>query len=348
MKITFVLPGGGRSGGVKCTVKVANGLLRKGHRVRLLVNKGGRSPRTQLRNLWLRARYTCSNDWLHLFKGPVERFSDIRKCTFENKEIVVASGWWAAAEVRRVNQNGIIKVHHVRGMLKDADQMRAAWGENVPKIVIASFLQDAIEQICNQKVYAIIPNGIDTAEFYPSVPESQRNGVGTIYGQSYQKDPETVLKVLENLRASRPETPLRVFSLNRKPKDIPSEIYHRLPPLEKAREIYSRSMVWVLGSYSEGFGVPILEAMACGCAVVSTSCGGPEDIIKNGENGFLVEVGDVKQIVNRVEELLDDGELRQRFVKNSQETLKKFSWESSIDQLEKALSNIAGSQFDGS
>ncbi len=56
-----------------------------------------------------------------------------------------------------------------------------------------------------------------------------------------------------------------------------------------------------------------------------------------------VEVGDVKQIVNRVEDLLDDGELRQRFVKNSQETLKKFSWESSIDQLEKALSNIAGS-----
>ena len=88
--------------------------------------------------------------------------------------------------------------------------------------------------------------------------------------------------------------------------------------------------------------------MACGCAVVSTSCGGPQDIIKDGENGFLVKVGDVKQIVNRVKELLDDGELRQRFVRNSKETLKKFSWESSIDRLERALSNIAGSRFDGS
>jgi glycosyltransferase involved in cell wall biosynthesis len=194
-------------------------------------------------------------------------------------------------------------------------------------------------------VYAIIPDGMDPAEFYPSVPESERNGVGTIYGQGYHKDPETVLKVLENLRVSHPETPQRVFSLNRKPKDIPRDIFHRLPPLEKAREIYSSSLVWFLGSYSEGFGLPVLEAMACGCAVVSTRCGGPEDIINNGENGFLVDVGDVEQIVKKIKELLDDGELRQRFVKNSQETLKKFSWESSIDQLEKALRNIARSRF---
>jgi len=231
-------------------------------------------------------------------------------------------------------------------MLKDADQMRAAWGENVPKIVVASYLEEVIKQICNQKVYAIIPNGIDTAEFYPSVPESERNGVGTIYGQGYHKDPETVLKVLERLQTRCTGIPLRVFSAHRKPKDIPREIYHRLPPLEKTREIYSRSLVWFLGSCSEGFGVPVLEAMACGCAVVSTNCGGPQDIINDGENGFLVQVGDVKQIVHRVQELLDDGELRQRFVKNSKETLRKFSWESSIDKLEKALLNIARSRFD--
>ena len=346
MKITFILPGGGRSGGVKCTVKAANGLLQKGHKVRLLVNKGGRTPRERLRNLWLRTRYTCSNDWLHLFEGSVERFSDIRKCTFENKEVVVASGWWAAKEARRLSQNGIIKVHHVRSMLKDADQMRAAWGENVPKIVVATYLQDVIKRSCGQKVCAIIPDGMDAAEFYPSVPESQRNGVGTIFGKSYHKDPETVLGVLEALKRSCPEIPQRVFSAHRKPKNIPREIYHRLPSPEKVREIYSRSLVWFLGSYSEGFGLPVLEAMACGCAVVSTSCGGPQDIIKNGENGFLVNVGDVEQIVNRIKMLLDDEELRLRCVKNSKETLRKFSWESSIDKLEETLSNLVKNRFD--
>ena len=349
MNITFILPGGGRSGGIKSTVKAANGLLQRGHKVHLLVNKTGRSPRMRLRELWLKTRYTSDNDWLDLFEGSLERFADIEQCTFDNKEIVVASGWWAGAEIRRVNQNGIIKVHHVRGMLKDADQMRAAWGENVPKIVVASYLEEVIKQVCDQKVYAIIPNGIDTTEFYPSVPESQRNGVGTIFGQGYHKDPETVLGVLNKLRRSRPETPQRVFSTHRRPKDIPSEIFHRLPPLEKIRDIYSRSLVWVLGSSSEGFPAPLLEAMSCGCAVVSTDCGGgAKDIIKDGENGFLVKVGDVEGIVSRVKELLDDGELRQRFVRSSKETLEKFSWGSSIDKLERALSNIAGSRFDGS
>jgi len=348
MKISFILPGSTRSGGIKSTVIAANGLLQKGHKVRLLVNKGGMSTRTLLRKLWLKTCYAGSYDWLNLFKGSSERFTDILNCNFQNNEVVVASGWWAGTEIRRLKHNGIKKVHHIRSKLKDAEQMKAAWGENVPKIVVASYLEEVIEQTCGQKVYAVIPNGIDTTEFYPSVPENERNGVGTIYGQSYHKDPETVIRVLKYLQASRPETPLRVFSSHRKPKEIPREIYQRLPSLEKAREIYSRSLVWLLGSYSEGFGVPVLEAMACGCAVVSTSCGGPEDIIQNGENGFLVEVGNVEQIVNRIQKLLDDGELRQRFVKNSKETLKKFSWESSIDQLEKVLINIAGSRFNDS
>lgn len=348
MKISFVLPGGGRSGGIKSTVKAANGLLKRGHKVRLLVNKTRKSPKSQLRELWLKARYSYGNDWLDLFGGSLERFVDIERCIFEDREIVVASGWWAGAEMRRVNHNGMIKVHHIRGMLRDDDQMKASWGENVPKIVVASYLEEVIKRICGQKIYAVIPNGMDTTEFYPSVPESQRDGVGTIFGSGYHKDPETVLGVLKLLQAKRPQTPLRVFSAHRKPKEIPPGIFHRLPPMEKIREIYSRSLVWFLGSASEGFPAPLLEAMSCGCAVVSTDCGGGAlDIIKDGENGFLVEVGNVDQIVNRIKELLDDGELRQKFVTNSKETLKKFSWENSINKLEKALIDIAESRFGG-
>jgi glycosyltransferase involved in cell wall biosynthesis len=300
----------------------------------------------RLRRLWLKFRYSCSSDWIDHFEGSVERFTDIKRCTFENKEIVVASGCWAGREIRRVNHNGIIKVHHVRGILKDDDGMREGFGENVPKIVVASYLEKVIERICGQKVYATIPNGMDTTEFYPSVPESQRNGVGTIYGIGYHKDPQTVLGVLRDLRISRPEIPQRIFSGHRKPRDIPRKIFHRLPPLEKIREIYSRSLVWFLGSASEGFPAPLLEAMACGCAVVSTDCGGgAPDIIEDGENGYLVKVGDVEQIVSRIQELLDNGELRQRFVANSKETLKNFTWENSINKLEKALKDIAESQI---
>jgi glycosyltransferase involved in cell wall biosynthesis len=348
MKIAFILPGNGRSGGIKCTVKVANGLLRRGHDVRILVRKIPKDPRSLLRKLWLMTRYKNGSDWLDLFKGTVHKFDNIEKCDFESNEIVVASGWWAATQLRRLSNNGIIKVHHVRAVMKDADQMKSAWSENVPKIVVASYLEDVIKQTCGQNIYEVIPDGIDESEFYPSMPEQKRDGVGTIFGWGYHKDPKTVIGVLNRLRTNRPRTPLRVFSMHRKPREISREIFHRLPSLEKTRDIYSLSQVWFLGSCSEGFGLPVLEAMACGCAVVSTNCGGPQDIIKDGENGFLVNVGDVEQIVDKINQLLDDEELRRRFVTNSKETLKKFSWENSIHKLENALRNLAADKLGNS
>ncbi len=346
MKISFILPGRGRSGGIKSTVKAANGLLQRGHKVRLLVNKNNPSIRSQLRNLWLSVHCPNGNDWLDLFEGTVERFNNIERCTFEDGEIVVASGWWAGIEMRRVKLSAIIKVHYIHGMLRDSNQMRAAWGENIPKMAVASYLEEVIEKTCNQKIVDVIPNGVDTNEYYPQVSENQRNGVGTIFGIGYHKDPETILGVLKKLRQQCAETPQRVFSVHRRPNDIPREIYHRLPSLEETREIYSRSLVWIMGSCSEGFGIPILEAMACGCAVVATDCGGPRDIIKDGENGFLVEVGNVQKIVERVKVLLENEELRQQFVEKSRETVSKFSWDSLVDKLEEVLNRLARNGFD--
>jgi len=347
MKITFILPAGGRAGGIKSTVKTANGLLQRGHKVRFLVKRNMRHPRVLLRSLWLKVCCPYSNDWLDLSKAKVERFVNIKRCTFEKNEIVVASGWWAGEEIRQLESPEIIKVHYVRGMLKDLDQMRRSWGENVPKIVVSSYLTDVIDKICGQKVYAVVPNGIDTTEFNPSVPESQRDGVGTIFGKGYHKDPDTVLVVLEKLREECPQIIQRVFGAGSRPEQISPKTYCRLPSLEKTREIYSRSLVWILASCSEGFPAPPLEAMACGCAVVATDCGGPRDIIVDGRNGFLVEVGNVEQIVDRVKLLLNDPKLRQRFVKNSKDTVNRFSWDSSVNKLQTALSNLANSPRTG-
>jgi len=341
MKICFILPGGGRSGGIRSTVKAANGLLQRGHDVRLLVNKKNSSLRSQLRTLWLSLRYSLGHDWLDMFEGVVERFNDILKCDFEDGEIVVASGWWAAGELRRVRLPGIIKVHHIRGVgFHDNDKMKAFWGEDVPKIAVASYLEEVIEESCNQKITAIIPNGIDSDEYYPTVPESQRKGVGTIFGGGYHKDPDTVLKVLETLHKVSPSTPRRVFGSCKRPKEIEKILYRRLPSLEEIREIYSRSLVWVMASRSEGLPNPVFEAMACGCAVVSTDCGGPRDIIQDGVNGFICDVGNIDQIVEKTKILLEDEALRKRFVRESQETVRKFSWKNSVDKLEKTLGEI--------
>jgi glycosyltransferase involved in cell wall biosynthesis len=64
--------------------------------------------------------------------------------------------------------------------------------------------------------------------------------------------------------------------------------------------------VFALSSDEEGLGVVILEAMACAIPVVATRCGGPDGIITDGEDGFLVPLDDASVMADRLTILCSD------------------------------------------
>lgn len=70
--------------------------------------------------------------------------------------------------------------------------------------------------------------------------------------------------------------------------------------------------VFVLPSYSEGFSMALLEAIAAGAAVVTTPVGAAPEVVREAWNGFLVEPGDVERLSDRLATLLEDDELRRR------------------------------------
>ena len=77
---------------------------------------------------------------------------------------------------------------------------------------------------------------------------------------------------------------------------------------------YKRASVFVLSSHWEGFPNVLAEAMASGCACVSFDCiTGPSNIIKNGENGFLVEQDNILMLSARIRDLIEDKDLRKEF-----------------------------------
>jgi len=92
--------------------------------------------------------------------------------------------------------------------------------------------------------------------------------------------------------------------------------------------------------------MPVLEAMACGCVVVATDCGGPRDIIEDGVNGFLVLVGGAAAIVSRVHLLLGNAAIRNQMRLRPQETVGHFTRDKCVSELEPSLGEVVRSQGD--
>jgi glycosyltransferase involved in cell wall biosynthesis len=69
--------------------------------------------------------------------------------------------------------------------------------------------------------------------------------------------------------------------------------------------------VFVVPSHQEGLCIAALEAMACGCPVVSTRCGGPEEFVLNDETGFLVDADPV-EMADAILRILRAPKLRRR------------------------------------
>jgi len=76
--------------------------------------------------------------------------------------------------------------------------------------------------------------------------------------------------------------------------------------------------------------------MACGAPVISTDCkSGPNEVIEDGKNGFLVSVGDEKSLAEAILKLLSSQELREKFSNEGKKVLQKFSLEKTIKEYEK-------------
>lgn len=91
--------------------------------------------------------------------------------------------------------------------------------------------------------------------------------------------------------------------------------------------VYRSAAVFAFTSAQEGLGIAALEAMACGLPVVSTRCGGPEEFVRDGVNGFLVARRDEAAMADRLVLMLSDPVLRARLGANARKDIEAhYAW----------------------
>ncbi len=112
---------------------------------------------------------------------------------------------------------------------------------------------------------------------------------------------------------------------------------------ENLAELYSISHMKLLLSEKESFGLVLLEAMACHLPCIGTNVGGIPEVIIDGENGFLCELGDIEDVAKKALSILTNDKLYEKMVINGQKTVhEKFRMESIISEYENIYFSLIG------
>ncbi|SDI23657.1 glycosyltransferase family 4 protein [Desulfosporosinus hippei] len=109
---------------------------------------------------------------------------------------------------------------------------------------------------------------------------------------------------------------------------------------QELAQLYAKADLFVYTSYFEAFGLPPLEAMACGTAVISTDCGGNRDYARSGENCLLVPPSDIDQLRSAVYHLLTKDNERHRLANAGHLFAQTWTWQRTADQVEAFLLSL--------
>jgi len=107
---------------------------------------------------------------------------------------------------------------------------------------------------------------------------------------------------------------------------------------------YSGATVFVFPSLYEGFGLPPLEAMACGCPVITSNTSSLPEVV--GKAGIMVDPYDTDGLVKAMRQVLTNNELRNDMIRKGLEQAKRFSWGKTAEMTQEVYNKIADEQRD--
>ncbi len=340
MKISFLAPHLKLSGGVRIILKYADLLARRGHEVTVYAQSNN-----QLRRSVANFLQIGKPKWAGNFTPRVLRIVDFSADNVVPADVLIATTVKTALALDILpdgHGKQFYLLQHDEGLYhasrEDADR---AYRGRATKIVVATWLQELLKN--NYDIEAkLLLNPVDLSQFH-KLPREINDGTVRILvlHHNYEwKGTAEGVTIVQELKKKYPQIRLVMFGVREKtlPEGMCDEYHYNLPQ-EKLAWLYSNVDIFLCPSWDEGFGLPSVEAMACGAALATYDNGGSRDFAHHGVTAMVAPNRDKIALRERLEALVSDGTLRERIAGEGQKFVSTMpSWNERVMELEKILS----------
>jgi L-malate glycosyltransferase len=337
VRLTFVVPAAPHPiGGVAIMYEYAGAMARRGHSVHLVHVEFFSGAVTSVRDIeW----FTFPDGVTHEFVAPGG--FDARSLPPADVVIGYAPDW----ELQPHSGLPLILIQGYRMLNRELEHL--AFRARCPKICVASWLVDIGRELGVPEAELVhVPLGLRHEKYRVLTPLDRRPmRISYCYNSHFSKRAPFALEVLSAVKQAVPDVEAVLFSSVPPEHEIPSWISFRTnpPQQELVGEIYNGSRIFICTSEVEGFGLPCIEAMACGATLVTTDNGGSHDYAFPGRTALVSEPGDLDTMVDHVISLLRDDEHRIALGEAGTRHVDAFDWGRSADLLEEFLERYVAS-----
>lgn len=239
----------------------------------------------------------------------------------ENKKYYFIQGY----ENWRMNDDQLIKTYHFP----------------LKKIVISHWLCELLAKVGES--CSIVPNGFDPNEFRLTIPieKKEHAHVSMLYHEDPLKNSKMGFKALSLVKAVVPELKVSIFGVYPKPHDLPEYcIYYQSPSLNVHQRINNIASIYIGTSDNEGWGLTVMEAMACGQAIACTDNKGYREIATHEHNALISPVGCERLLADNIIRLINDDILRQHLARTGYQDVQKYTIHECAAEFEKCITSL--------
>ena len=332
MRISFLCPHVRIAGGVRAILTYADRLARRGHDVEVLV-----PARSRPGALWRNAR-RIGPAWIPDFAPRLRWVGAWRPSDLAGADVAVATAWQSADTVARAPARAkLYLVQHFESLYHgQTDVVDQTYRLPLRKIVISTWLRDVMkEKFASDAEVLVTP--VDPALFHRVGTEARRPGprVLMLHHSYAWKGVGDGLDAFARVKRRVPAMRLVGFGVKPPAGRMAYDEFHADLPQNRLAHLYSGCDVYLCPSWDEGLGMPSMEAMACGAALVTYDNGGSRDYARDGDTALVARRRDVADLAEKLERAVTDTELREKIAARGREFVTSaFDWERAVTRME--------------